>query len=332
MWVISFFGMIIKFSEINLGIKFSKELNSVGIFSLLKKINSKTKIFNILYFLFFIYCCDIYIFNIIKENLFFLTNLNEKIISVFLIFFIFFIIFWGIIKKIKLINFFFFFIFFFLFFFFIYISLENFYKIPKVLFEIFYYSLNPCSILGGFLGSSVLNTIVKGSSSICYSSDIGIGCSSILYSELDESKTTEYKSNLGMLISFIDGFIICNIVSFIILFTEVWKENSELTLISLAFKKYFLYSEQIMSFFLVLLGISTLTSYLYVGIKALSYLFKKKYKIFFILYVTFVLFFFSHFKIYTVLCLINIFGGFLIIFNIPLICYFYKNINFKIDF
>ena len=133
MWVISFFGMIIKFSEINLGIKFSKELNSVGIFSLLKKINSKTKIFNILYFLFFIYCCDIYIFNIIKENLFFLTNLNEKIISVFLIFFIFFIIFGGITRIGKLSTYISVFIFFIFFFFFIYIFFFNFYKIQKVL-------------------------------------------------------------------------------------------------------------------------------------------------------------------------------------------------------
>lgn len=332
MWVISFFGMILKYSEIYLSLKYFKN-NSlyIGIFSLFSKLNLKYFLYFSAFF-FCIYSSDIYIFNIVKNNLAYCFNINHTIIVLFLIFFLFFIVLGGVkrIGNLNIIITFLFFCFFFVIF--IYILILNFDKIPSIFCDIFFYAFNKHSLIGGFLGSSLSNTIIKGVSSICYSSDIGIGCSSLIYKELSNERTIEYKSCLGMLVSFIDGFIVSSMVSLMILLTEVWKENSSDLLLTLAIKKYFLYSDYIISIFLFMLGLTTLVSYIYIGIKVSRIINFRYGKFLFCFYSCFVFYLFSYIDIYILLNFINLLGALLILFNLPIVFFFCRFIKFKISF
>jgi AGCS family alanine or glycine:cation symporter len=320
MWIIAFCGITLKYSEIFLGLKYRiKYINKYQggpMFFLQKAFPLYKKVSYIISFCMCLYGVEIYVFTIIRDSISINLGISRYATSSLLILIIILGISGGIqrISKISL-----FLIPIFISFFFIisiYIILINICKIPYALEIIAKSALNGQTAIGGFVGSTITLVVSKGISTACYSGDIGIGYTSIIYSQ---SKINSFKqqASLSILSIFIDTFIICTLSIGLIVVTDTWQNiiNSSL-LIQISLQRYFPYMDLLMPILLLILGYSTILPYMEAGIKSAVFLFPRYgFRIYF-LYSLILLASFSYIESYYAFTIMNFVGGLLIFINI----------------
>jgi len=144
--------------------------------------------------------------------------------------------------------------------------------IPGVLEQVFLSAFTGHAAVGGFLGAGMMAAMSYGMRRGCYSGDIGVGYASVIHSESSE-KVLEKQAALAIFDIFLDTFIVCTTSLMLILTTGIWQEPLEAgMLVQLALSQYFPYMEVFIPLFLFMLGYNTINAYFCVGLKCADYL------------------------------------------------------------
>jgi AGCS family alanine or glycine:cation symporter len=164
-------------------------------------------------------------------------------------------------------------------------------RIPDTFYLIIAQAFTPTAAIGGFAGSAVLQTIRMGVARGLFSNESGLGSSPIAAAAA-QTKNPVNQALVSMTQTFIDTIVVCSMTGLVIILSNEWsdgKTGAELT--SIAFTKGLgsILGEYIVSIGLVLFAYSTLIGWSYYGEKAIEFLFGEKvikpYRIVFTIFV-----------------------------------------------
>lgn len=213
----------------------------------------------------------------------------------------------------------------------LWVLVNNLTAIPLVVKEVIVSAFSGSALAGGFVGSALLKTLSEGARRGCYSSDIGVGYASIIHSE-SHASIAEKQASLVMVDIFIDAFMVCTTSIMLILVTGVWQESipTEL-LVQSALGLYFPYMEIFMPIFLFLVGYSTINAYFCVGMKCAQWLFPRYGKPLYYLYASFTFVLFSFLELSCAQALISIAACMLLLINGYAIIKLRNEISYNFD-
>lgn len=299
MWVAGFFGMLVKYAEIYLGLKYRVKNNNSsydgGPMIYLQRVFSGRTIPLLISVLLCIYGVEIYMFNIITHDIITMWSLNNYFVIFSLLAFILLAGVGGL-RRVGQISSVLIPVFLTIFFCVsIWIFLQNIQLIPWVLVTIFKSAFTGHAAVGGFAGASFMIALSQGVKRACYSGDLGIGYASVIHSESSETSLHK-QACLGILGVFLDTFIVCTLSVLLILITGVWKESIHSgKVLSVALGQYFPYINYIWPFFIFLLGYSSIISFFAVGRKAALFLSPRYGEKFYFVYAAVAFLFFAFF-------------------------------------
>tara|TARA_A100000171_G_scaffold52620_2_gene71945 strand:- start:407 stop:1741 length:1335 start_codon:yes stop_codon:yes gene_type:complete len=171
--------------------------------------------------------------------------------------------------------------------------------------------------IGGFAGSSLLLAAQHGISRGVYTGDIAIGYDSIIQSETRiQNPATQARMAVFGILS--DSFF-CTMSIMVVLLTGIWHDSTGLLTsqyVASALGQHFPYVDKFMVFFIFVAGWTTIVGYLAVGGKAARFLSPKKGFRFFMTYAVLSLFCFSFFNQSQVLLIMSLSGGGLMLMNL----------------
>ncbi len=335
MWITALIGMIIKYSEIYLGMiyRVSNKENSYdgGPMYYLKKVDNTGILSKLFCILLCVYGIEVYMFRIVTHSVtvgwgidytfavFFLLaailiaekgglDTVGKISSTIVPFFIigyFLISFWAFMHDIS--------------------------SFINALNLIFNSAFTGQAAWGAFAGSGLLLTISQGVKRACYSGDIGVGYASIIHAESQE-QSAEKQASLGIFGVFLDTFVVSSLSVLLIISTDLWNQPiHEAEIVAVALGNHIPYMNIIWPFFIMLLGYSSLIAFFAAGKKSATYLNPKYGEKCYIVYgiFSFLLFSFigneSH-----ILTIMSVIGAALLIINVYGIFKLRHEISFKL--
>lgn len=332
-WITALLGMILKYAEIFLGIKFRvhnhKNGYDGGPMYYLKKAFPKANWLPILVCLLLcIYGVEIFMFSVVKESIVVNWHLPSWVVVLGLLFLILIGVAGGV-SRIGAISSFlvpaFVIIFLCMT---IWVLIQNGAYFPTMLYDIICSAFTGHAAVGGFIGSTFIIVMAKGFSSAAYSGDVGIGYASITQSEA-RTKAPSEQASLSIFGIFLDTFVVCTCTVLLVYSTGVWQQGIEgEMMVQAALSLYFPYMHFFMPIFFFTLGYSTILPYMIAGIKAAQFISPRFGVKIYYLYAIFAFIFFSFFQPEYALTIMNIAGGFLMIINL---CAFFK-LRHVIDF
>jgi len=151
----------------------------------------------------------------------------------------------------------------------LYILAYHFTKIPAAISLIIDGAFNAQGITGGIIG-----VVIVGFQRAAFSSEAGVGAASIAHAAAS-TKHPVREGYVALLEPFIDTVIICTITALVIVITGSYQANEELNgvvLTSSAFGSVVWWFPYVLSFAVLMFGISTMISWAYYGSIAWSYL------------------------------------------------------------
>lgn len=321
-WVVALLGMVIKYTEVYLGIKFRVTNKNNGydggpMYILQKAFPKIIWLPALVAVLMSIYGVEIFMFSVMKQTISSNWNINGHVATGLLIF----LVFWGVrggvdrIGAISSILIPIFVIVFLLMTFWILIgSIE---EIPALIVTIVQSAFTGHAAVGGFAGSTFLIVLAKGFSSAAYSGDVGIGYASMMHAEA-RTKSPKPQARLTVFGIFLDTFIVCTCTVLLVTLTGVWTQDIPGDrMVQEALSLYFPYMDIFMPFFLFALGYSTLLPYMCAGLKAIKFVMPKNGHIFYYTYAALAFILFSFVDNTYALVVMSIAGGFLMLINIP---------------
>ncbi len=334
LWLASLFGMIVKYAEIYLGIKY-RIANKEGGYDggpmyYMQHATSWSIIPKIVCLLLCIYGADVYIFRTVSDALVdtwgfnpYLTvatlillilvgiekgvervgNIASAIIPIFLIGFLgcsFFILFRDISSVFTTLG----------------VIIKS--------------AFNGHAATGAFTGASVIMAISYGMKRACYAGDIGIGYASVIHSETEEQDPAK-QASLGIFSIFLDAFVVSTISMLLILVTGVWNKGlHESEAVAAALSTVLPHIQYIWPFFIFLLGYSTLLTILTAGKKAAKFLSPKNGEWWYTIFATLNFSIFSFFGTnQQMLGIMSLVGGLLLIINLYGMVKLVNNISFS---
>ncbi len=211
------------------------------------------------------------------------------------------------------------------------VLINNLSAIPTVVSQVFSAAFSGSAVEGGIFGSAMMATMSHGIRRGCYTGDIGIGYASIIHSE---SSTTipEKQATLAIIDIFLDTFIVCTTSIMLILVTDVWSTPMPASmLVQTALGNYFPYMHFFMPFFLFLLGYATINAYFCVGLKCADFIWPHYGKRAYFIYCIAAFIFFSFHEVSKAQTLMGIAGGLLLIINCIGIYRLRHHLSFNID-
>ncbi|MCK4265000.1 sodium:alanine symporter family protein [Candidatus Babeliales bacterium] len=276
MWVTGLIGMIIKYAEIYLGVKFRVK-NSNGSYDggpmiFLQQLFKTKWVPRIVALLLCVYGVEIYMFRIVTHSVSSIWSINRNIIIALLLLSILIVAKGGIniVGKISTaimpafltafcgMS--------------LFVIIANISILPRIFFIIIKSAFTGHAAIGAFAGSSILLTMSQGVRRACYTGDLGVGYASIIHSETKEPNP-ERQAALGVLGIFLDTFVVCSLSVLVILITGVWKGGfHEDVVVASALSTYFKHVDIIWPFFVFLLGYSSLIAFFSAGRKAAIFL------------------------------------------------------------
>lgn len=147
--------------------------------------------------------------------------------------------------------------------------------------------------VGAFAGSTLLMTVSNGMKRACYTGDIGVGYAGIIHAESDE-KSPERQATLGIFGIFLDTFVICTLSVLLIVVTGLWKlPIHQEKLVATALGMYIPHVDYLWPVFVFLLGYSSLIAFFAAGKKSAKFLSRKYGERLFTLYATLAFLLFS---------------------------------------
>lgn len=334
-WVTAIIGMIIKYAEVYLGMRYRVSNNSGGYnggpMYFLQHVFKNPFIPTFVAILLCIYGVEVYQFSIVANNI--VSNLGfNKYIVVFG--FLGLVLFAGSggIKRVGGIastmiplfvtlyigmG--------------IWVLLNNLSAIPIVFEQVMSSAFTEAAAFGGFAGSTLMMTISHGMRRGCYTGDLGVGYASVIHSE-SCTQIPQEQAALAVFDIFIDTFCICTTSVMIILVTGVWHEpvDSSGIMIQAALSQYFPYMNLFMPLFVFLLGYTTINAYFCVGLKCAEFVSPKHGKKVYYVYAVIALLIFSFVGVEQAQTIMTIVNGLLLIINCYGIFHLRHEISFKL--
>ena len=336
MWVAAFIGMIVKYSEVYLGIKYRIKNNDNsydgGPMYFLQKATSNPWVPRIVCVLLCIYGVDMYLFRIVTETMVDMWGLNHFVVVLSLLGIVIYTtrrgiegvstiasiiipVFLLIFSSVSIV-----------------ILIKNIAYLPGVIKLILKSAFTGHAAVGAFTGSGLLITMSQGMKRACYSSDIGIGYASVINSETDEDSPSK-QAALSIFGIFIDTFVVCTMSVFLILITGLWHQGiHEGQIIALAIESHISFIAILWPLFIFLLGYSNMIAIFSVGEKAARFLSPRHGEKLYLAYAipVFILFSFIGNK-QQLLTIMSMTGILLLLINLWGILKLYKNISFSLS-
>jgi len=336
MWIAALLGMIVKYSEVYLGIKFrvknQDDSYDGGPMYYLQKATSNPWIPRVVCVLLCIYGADMYMFRVVTDTMTEMWGLDPLVVVFLLlaavmyatrrgvegvgtvtsiIIPVFLTVFTGLST---------------------YILIKNISSLPLVFKLILRSAFTGHAALGAFAGSSLLLTMSQGMKRACYSGDIGIGYAAVINSETDEASAAK-QAALSIFGTFVDTFVVSTMSVLLILLSGLWNQGiHEGKIIALAIEEHASFITVLWPFFIFLLGYSNIISIFSVGEKAAQFLSPRHGKKWYLAYAIpiFLLFSFIGTK-QQLLTIMSMTGILLLLINLWGILKLYKHISFSLD-
>ncbi|NBV29916.1 amino acid carrier protein, partial [bacterium] len=319
LWVAAFCGMVVKYSEVYLGIKYrianlhgSYDGGPMFYMNKVYKSRMMPKIFSILLAM---YGTEVYMFKVVSDSIALTWNLNSLIISYVLLASVLLVSRGGVDKVgqicsaiiplfLTL---------------FMGMSLWVLYHSPvsiiDVLTIIITSAFNGHAALGGFAGSTMFMAMGQGMARACYSSDVGSGYASVVQSETSQ-QYPENQAIFEFFGVFVDAFVVSTLTTFVLISTNVWHQEIPAShLLQKALSLYFNGMDYFIPFFITLLGFSNLLAFFSVGRKCASYLHPRLGIKYYYVYAVFAYLFFAHTNQKYALLMMSIIGVSLLLIN-----------------
>ena len=332
LWIASIFGMLVKYSEIYLGIKYRLKNTENGYdggpMYYLKAAFNNNILPIIVCILLCIYGAEVSQFLILTDTISNVFSI-DKWIAIALLLGLVLLSAVGGVKRLANIC-----VMLMPPFMFIYIAMgiwvifDHITELPTVLNMIWCSAFSGKSQVCGLLASGMILSAHYGISRAVYSGDIGIGYDSIIQSET-QTKFPEKQARMAVFALFTDSFI-CTITILILLVTGFWKvENLQFSeYVMTALQTYFSHINYFMATLFFIAGFTTIVGYLVVGQKCAKFLSPKFGKILYICYSIFAFVFFSFCDQNKVILVMSVSGGFLMIINLLGVFKLRKEIKF----
>lgn len=188
---------------------------------------------------------------------------------------------------------------------------------PGLIKSVFVSAFHGHAPLGGFVGSTIVVAAQNGISRAVYSGDLGIGYDSIIQSE-SKAQHPERQARMAIF-SVLTDAIVCTMSISLVLITNIWTMD-QLSLpsncVSVALSHYFPYMPYFMAIFFFLAGYTTIISYMAVGLKCARFLAPQWGEKMYYVYALFAFPFFSYFDQTQVFMIMSFSGGLLMLFNV----------------
>lgn len=153
-----------------------------------------------------------------------------------------------------------------------YVIVQNIAQVPNVLASIFTHAFSGHAAIGAFVGSTAMLAMSHGVRRACYTGDIGVGYASIMHAETQESVPAK-QAALGVIDIFLDSFLVCTMSLMIILVTGVWCQGDEPAfMVSSALSQYFPAVVWIWPLFIFMLGYTTMIGFFTAGRRSATFL------------------------------------------------------------
>jgi len=275
-WVTAIVGMILKYSEVYLGIRYrvpdGKGGYRGGPMYFLQKAYKQPWIPKIACLLLCVYGVEIYQFSVVTENIATNLDINKYAVAILLIALMIAISRKGVDNVGRVAS--------------VFIPVfvvcylgmglwvlfQNAAVIPSVLKVVIQSAFTGHAAVGAFAGSSILLTASQGMRRSCYAGDVAIGYASVIHSQTGEA-SPEKQASLAIMEIFIDSFVICTTSIMLVLITGVWSAPIEASmLVQNALAVHFPGMHIFMPLFLLLLGFTTIISYFAAGIKCAEFM------------------------------------------------------------
>jgi len=209
-----------------------------------------------------------------------------------------------------------------------YVLWQNAERIPIELMNVIHYAFTPHAAVGGFAGSTILMTVSQGVKNACYTADIGIGYASVIHSESSSTEPQD-QASMGIFGIFLDTFVVCTMSILLVLVTEVWKEPMDSSLlVQAALTKHFPHMNIFMPIFIFLLGYSTIIAYFCVGLNCAEYLAPRWGKVIYYIYSICALLIFSIIGTAEARMIMSLSGGMLLLMNAYGFFFLRKDVKF----
>ena len=276
MWVAALFGMLVKYGEIYLGVKFRIQNNensyTGGPMIFLRHVPGGAFWSVLASFLMCLYGIEIYIFRVVTYSISDGWNLNPFFVIPTLLFLVIGVGKGGvkIVGRICSVV-----IPFFLAAYLgmgFYVIFKNLHMIPGIFYSIFVHAFTPHAAMGAFVGSSMMFAMSHGVRRACYTGDIGVGYASTMHAETKESVPAK-QAALGVIDIFLDSFVVCSMSMLLVLISGLWYQDvNPVFMISHTLSEYFPYVHVILPLFIFLLGYTTMIAFFAAGRRAATIL------------------------------------------------------------
>lgn len=334
LWMTAIIGMIVKYSELFLGVKFrvTREdgLHHGGPMFFLRKAYPYAWVPALVATLLALYGVEVYQFGVVTRTLSSNFGWNEYAVAAGLLGAVLFAAIGGVERVGKISGMLvpaFFCLFFAMG---IWVLAHHVTEIPSLFWLVFKSAFQGHAAVGGFVGSSIYLAAAQGIRCSCYSSDTGVGYASVIHSET-RVRQPEKQAALAFVEIFLDSFLVCTMSALIVLATGVWMLPMESEfLMQHALSMYFPYMNFFMPLFLTLFAFSSIIAYFCVGLKCAAYLSPRYGRAIYCLYACIMMPLFSLAQTAFALKMMYTVGGMLIVINLVGIFLLRNEISFKV--
>ena len=337
LWIAAFAGMIIKYSEIYLGMKYRRRNKDNGydggpMFTIPAAFKGKFGIIlaNIAAILLCIYGVEVFQFTVIVDTLHDVVPVSRNIL---LFGFLALVVYMGLGGVRRLANlcsilmpaFIILYVLGCLWVIGVHIDL-----VPSMIITVFKSAFTGHAAVGGFAGSTFIIAAQQGAARAVYSGDIAIGFDSIIQSET-KSLNPHYQARLAIVAAVTDAFI-CTMSMTIVYLTGLWENPAAFKaseFAAQALKMHIPYANYFIITIIFLAGFTTIQAYFAVGLKAAKFLLPRFGKPLFFVFAILAFWFFSHYDQTKVLLIMSVSGGLLMFINITTILKLRKELTFR---
>jgi alanine or glycine:cation symporter, AGCS family len=334
LWIASVFGMLIKYAEIYLGVKFRVKNDRGGfdggpMYYLQRAFKGKA-VPLIIAILLCIYGVEVYQFVIISDTLTNTFSLNRMSVIVGLIGLVVYTALGGInrlanVCAVLMPGFMVIYVLMCL-----YVIGANAGVLGDVFSSVFRSAFSSHAALGGFAGSTFILAAQNGIARAVYSGDIGIGYDATIQSET-RAIHPERQARMAIF-ALLSDILVCTMSMLVVLVTGLWHKTPALLpseYVATALSLHFPYMPYFMAVFFFLAGFTTIIAFFTVGMKCSRFLSEKWGEKAYLLYGVFAFSFFSFFDQSKVILIMSLSGGLLMLFNLVGIIKLRKHIEFK---
>ena len=209
-----------------------------------------------------------------------------------------------------------------------YVILFHLPELPGVLADVFVSAFTGHAALGGFAGSSMMMAVQLGTARAVYSGDLGIGYDSIIQSE-SKARDPGTQACLSIFGVATDA-LVCTMSILVVLVTGLWTVNIEAChSVEVAFSAYFPHVDIFMAILIFIAGYTTIIAYLAVGEKAARWLFPRGGSIGYFIFATVAFTGFSFLDQGHAITVMSLSGGLLVLTNLLGIWKLRHEVEFK---